>query len=81
MGKSMITKKSIFVIKSPLRASAIYTALRPETRASYEKRAKTTITVKNKQLEIVSKGPHLPYVNASQQSYGKMVEYLDQLNV
>lgn len=77
----MITKKSVHVIRSPLHASAIYTALQPETCSTYEKRSKTTITVKNKQLEILSKGPHLAYVNASQQSYGKMVEYLQQLNM
>ena len=77
----MITKKSIQSISTPQQASAIVVALRPETRAAYEKRSKTEIIVKNKRVEIVSKGNHLSYVNASQDSYGKMVQYLQSLNV
>lgn len=75
----MITKKTIKTLSTTSEANAIFAALSPETRSTYEKRAQTTIAVKNNRIEIVSKGNHLAYVNASQDSYGKMVQYLKSL--
>lgn len=76
---SMLTQKTTKSFSNAQQASAVYSALLPETRSAHEKRARTTLTVKNNRLTITSIGNDLPYVHASQDTYGKLVSYLQSL--
>lgn len=75
----MLTKKTIKSFSSAKQARAVADALAPETRSTHEKRARTTLTVKNSRLEITSIGTDSTYVKASQDTYGKLVSYLQSL--
>lgn len=75
----MLTKKSVKQLSNEKQAKAVFDALSVETGSAHEKRAKTTLTVKNSRLEITSVGTDATYVKASQDTYGKLVEYLQSL--
>ncbi len=68
-------------ISNPSMANAIYHALLPETRSTHEKRARTTITIKNSRLTITTQGNDPTYVKASQETYTKLIGYLQTLKI
>lgn len=77
----MLTRKKVYSVSNAAQAKAIAAALSPETRSTHEKRARTTITVKNSRLTITNKGSDSVYVKASQDTYGKLVSFLQSLKI
>ena len=64
---------------SPQKAKAIFSALVLETGKSFEKRSKTTLSLKNSRLgvSIIAEDAHA--LEVSKSSYSGLIAYLDSL--
>lgn len=64
---------------TPKIARAVFDALVPETDNTHEKRAKTSIRVKNSRVEFTVKGSDPSATRASRDTYGRLADYLKTL--
>ncbi len=64
---------------SPAKAKAIFASLQMETGKSFEKRSKTTLSLKNAQLRVSIIADDAHALEVSKTSYSKLIAYLDAL--
>ncbi|QQR92521.1 MAG: hypothetical protein IPJ89_05235 [Candidatus Iainarchaeum archaeon] len=64
---------------SASKARAVYESLSLETGKSFEKRSKTTLSLKNTQLRVSIIADDAHACEVSRASYAKLIDYLDNL--
>ncbi len=64
---------------SPDKANAIYSSLSLETGHSFEKRSKTTLSLKNNRIGVSIIADDAHALGVSKNSYSTLIEYLDAL--
>ncbi len=64
---------------SASKAKAVFESLSLETGKSFEKRSKTTLSLKNTQLRVSIIADDAHALEVSKASYAKLIDYLDTL--